>query len=163
MDDQVTVTANDVSDLVTVTVNETTDEVTVAVTTNDDQVTVEVSNDVGPQGPAGPTGPTGATGPQGPQGEVGPTGPQGPAGADGADGVDATPYDIKTNWFALSAGFATVSAPVSITGGTVRTYTYLGAATRYRFISTDNATDAFYTTFNGSAVSGLVITKALQF
>jgi hypothetical protein len=89
--------------------------------------------------------------------QIGQQGPQGPAGS------DALSYDIKTNWFALAAGFATASAPVSITGGTVRTYTYLGGATRYRFISTDLLTDAFYTTFNGSAVSGLVITKALQF
>jgi len=154
MDDLVTVTANDVSDLVTVTVNETTDEVTVAVTTSDDQVTVEVSNEVGPQGPAGPTGPTGATGPQGPQGEIG---PQGPAGS------DALSYDIKTNWFALVSGYQTTGAEVAITGGVVTPYNYLGGVTRYRFESTDELTDAFYTTFNGTAVSGLIISKALQF
>lgn len=74
-----------------------------------------------------------------------------------------TDYVRNNDWFGLASGYATFSGPTSITGGRVYTYTYLGAVTRYRFISTDNATDAFYTTFDGTNLTGLVATKALSF
>jgi len=57
---------------------------------------------------------------------------------------------------------ANLSGLAGVTGGRVFTYNY-GATTRYRFISTDNTIDAFYSNFNGSAVSGLIATKALNF
>lgn len=133
MSDLITVTAADVSDQVTVTVNETTDAVTVSVTSVTDEVTVSVSND---------------------------TGPQGDAGADGADGID---YSPNTSWFGLVSGYTTTGAEVAITGGTVTPYNYNGGVTRYRYEASDESADAFYTTFDGTNLTGLVATKALSF
>ena len=48
----------------------------------------------------------------------------------------------------------------SIAGGDVYTYT-LDATTRYRFVPTtyDPTQDAFYTTFSGGVLSGLIVTR----
>ncbi len=76
--------------------------------------------------------------------------------------IDAsTNVDLKTSWIGLVCG-SIPTGPTAITGGRVYTYDY-GATTRYRFISTDNSTDAFYAGFDGTNLTGLVATKALNF
>jgi hypothetical protein len=124
------------ADTVTITAPVTIDDVTITVNALTDDVTVSVTSvvdDVTVEVSSD-------------------TGPQGPAGVD---------YDPKTSWFGLAVG-AVPTGPTAITGGRVYTYNY-GTTTRYRFISTDNATDAFYSGFNGTNLTGLVATKALTF
>lgn len=73
-----------------------------------------------------------------------------------------TNVDLRLSWIGLATG-AIPTGPTAITGGRVYTYDY-GATTRYRFISTDNLTDNFYTTFDGvSMPTNLIATKALNF
>lgn len=90
--------------------------------------------------------------------QIGRQGPKGDKGDKGDDGVD---YDPATSWISLLAG-GTSGEDIPITGGVVTPYNY-GTTTYYRFSADDDSIDAFYTTFNGTAVSGLVCTKALNF
>lgn len=77
--------------------------------------------------------------------------------------ASSTSFTLNTSWVGLVMGFAAPpTGPMVITGGKVYTYTYLGPATRYRFIATDGSLDAFYTDFNGVAVTGLVATKTIS-
>lgn len=73
-------------------------------------------------------------------------------------------FTLNASWVGLAMGFSSPpTGPTIIPSGQVYTYTYAGPTTRYRFISNDYTTDAFYTNFNGVNVSGLVATKALTF
>lgn len=51
---------------------------------------------------------------------------------------------------------------LSLDNASGQVYSYLynsGGTTLYRFIAADNSEDAFYTTFDGTNVSGLVVSK----
>jgi hypothetical protein len=69
------------------------------------------------------------------------------------------------DWMTLVRGYNTTPILLaSIGGGDVYTYVYnygVGTITYYRFISTDGSTDAFYTSFNGTSLSGLVASKSI--
>jgi hypothetical protein len=134
--DSVAVTINAITDDVTVAVATIVDDVMVAVTEQVDAVSVLVSDD---------------------SDKVivevsSDIGPQGPAGAD---------YDPTKSWFGLAVG-AVPTGPTAIAGGRVFTYNY-GTTTLYRFISTENSIDAFYSGFDGTNLSGLVASKSLLF
>lgn len=78
--------------------------------------------------------------------------------------VAGSSFTINTSWIGLATGYASVpTGPTNVTGGKVYTYTYTGPTTRYRFIANDGSIDAFYSGFNGSSVSGLIVTKSLAF
>jgi len=79
----------------------------------------------------------------------------GPVGPQGAN------FDPTTTWISLVVGVEP-SAEVSIPSGEVLTYDY-GDTTLYRFIASDDSLDAFYSTFDGTNLTGLVATKALSF
>jgi hypothetical protein len=69
------------------------------------------------------------------------------------------------DWMTLVRGYnATPTLLANIGSGEVYTYVYNSSPTNityYRFISNDGSTDAFYNSWNGSAVSGLVASKSI--
>lgn len=104
----------------------------------------------GPPGPAGPAGPPGLQGAQGPQGIQGPEGPQGPPGGDSG-----------SSW-----GFYTTTwtTPPTLIGATVSgsVFSYLlDSTTRYRFVPNvyNAAQDSFYSSWDGSSLSGLIVSR----
>jgi len=145
--DSVTVTPASSGDNVAVTVDAITDDVTVAVTTSVDDVVVAVTEQVDAVSVLVSADSDNVFVEV--SSEIG---PQGPAGAD---------YDPTKSWFGLAVG-AVPTGPTAIAGGRVFTYDY-GTTTLYRFISTDNTTDAFYSGFDGTTLTGLIATKALNF
>jgi len=165
-DELITISAIDPSDLVTVSITETTDAVTVTAVDASDQVTVSVAGDtttvevtadsssdavtVTSVDPSDAVTVSVTTADDAVTVSV--SNDTGPAGAD---------YDQRTDWLGLVVGFNAIpTAPTAITGGSVYTYTYAGG-TRYRFVSTSGLTDSFYTTFDGSNLTGLVASKGL--
>lgn len=74
--------------------------------------------------------------------------------ADGTVTVGATWDYYAINWSTAP------SVNSAISGGTVYTYV-LNGTTRYRFVPTsyDPTTDAFYSTFSGGVLSGLITTR----
>ena len=123
-----------------------------------------------------------------PQVTIGTGGAQGPPGPPGADGVGipsggiagqvlskvdgsdyntqwvtpssiSDPYGFASYWMTLARGFSVIPTEIGSTAnGGVWEYTYTNG-TLYRYIATDLSLDAFYTTWDGSAVSGLVTEK----
>ncbi len=120
-------------------------------------------------------------------GTGGAQGPPGPPGADGVgipaggiagqvlskvDGSDyntqwvtpssiSDPYGFASYWMTLARGFSSIPSQIGVTGtGDVWEYNYSNG-TLYRYIATDLSLDAFYTTWDGSNVSGLVTQKEI--
>lgn len=67
----------------------------------------------------------------------------------------------RFTWIGLVTG-AVPTGPTAVTGGEVYTYNY-GSTARYRFINTTGTTDEFYANFDGTNVTTLIVSKALQF
>ncbi len=125
----------------------------------------------GPVGPQGPQGDTGATGAQGLKGDTGATGPAGATGATGAvgpqgiqgdpgpQGPQGDPAPLSWEYFAAnwSVSPSQVGTPPA---GVVYSYT-LSGVTRYRLVPTvyDPTQDAFYSTFTGGVLSGLIVSR----
>jgi hypothetical protein len=69
------------------------------------------------------------------------------------------------DWMTLVRGYTTTPTLLATIGtGDVYTYVYNSSPsniTYYRFIATDGSTDAFYTSFNGTSLSGLVASKSI--
>lgn len=69
------------------------------------------------------------------------------------------------DWMTLVRGYNTIPTLLAtIAEGEVYSYVYNYSPsniTYYRFISNDGSTDAFYTNFSGTAVSGLVASKSI--
>jgi hypothetical protein len=69
------------------------------------------------------------------------------------------------DWMTLVRGYNTTpTLCATITTGDVYTYNYNSSPsniTYYRFIATDGTVDAFYTSFNGTSLSGLVASKSI--
>jgi len=69
------------------------------------------------------------------------------------------------DWMTLVRGYNIAPTLLATIGtGEVYSYVYNSSPTNktyYRFISTNGSTDAFYTTWNGTAVSGLVASKSI--
>jgi hypothetical protein len=110
----------------------------------------------GPAGLDGAPGPIGLTGPQGAQGIQGLTGPQGIQGPQGAPGEDFTDA-----WMFYATTWTTQPALTGTTGsGSVYSY-YLDPTTRFRFVPNTYAAsgDAFYSGWNGSSLSGLIVSR----
>ena len=69
------------------------------------------------------------------------------------------------DWMTLVRGYNTIPTLLATIGtGDVYTYVYNSSPsniTYYRFISTDGSTDAFYSYFSGTSLSGLVASKSI--
>jgi hypothetical protein len=69
------------------------------------------------------------------------------------------------DWMTLVRGYNTTPALcATIAGGDVYTYVYNSSPsniTYYRYITTDGSEDSFYSSFNGTSVSGLVASKSI--
>jgi hypothetical protein len=69
------------------------------------------------------------------------------------------------DWMTLVRGYNTTPTLLATIGtGDVYTYVYNSSPsniTYYRYIATDGRTDAFYTSFNGTSLSGLVASKSI--
>lgn len=98
-------------------------------------------------------------------GSTGAAGTNGTDGVDGVDGVDGTDgvdgADYTDAWMYFATTYSVVPAVVGTpTGTTVYSYT-LDGTTRYRSVpdTYDPTTDAFYTSWSGSAVSGLIVAR----
>ena len=81
------------------------------------------------------------------------------------DGSNLTGITKVLDWMTLVRGYNTIPTLLATIGsGDVYTYVYNSTPsniTYYRFIATDGNTDAFYTYFSGSALSGLVARKSI--
>lgn len=65
-------------------------------------------------------------------------------------------------WIDYATAFSSTPT-LSLDNASGKVYTYLynsDAATFYRFIAADNSEDSFYSSFDGTNVSGLVVSKA---
>jgi hypothetical protein len=69
------------------------------------------------------------------------------------------------DWMTLVRGYNTTPTLLATLGtGDVYTYIYNSSPsniTYYRYIATDGSVDAFYSSFNGTTVSGLVASKSI--
>ena len=115
----------------------------------------------GPQGSPGPQGPAGAAGETGPQGATGAAGAQGPQGATGPQGPAGPQGDAPVTWAYFKDHWSETPTPAGTTsGGSVLAYT-LDGVTLYRLVPApyDPAQDAFYNTFTGGVLSGLIAAR----
>jgi len=82
------------------------------------------------------------------------------------DGSKLTGITRVLDWMTLVRGYNTTPVLLATIGtGEVYTYVYNSTPsniTYYRFIATDESTDAFYTYFSGSTLSGLVASKSIS-
>lgn len=82
------------------------------------------------------------------------------------DGSKLTGITRVLDWMTLVRGYNTTPTLLATIGtGEVYTYVYNSTPsniTYYRFIATDGDTDAFYTYFSGSTLSGLVASKSIS-
>lgn len=144
-----------------------------------------VSSDATLQGPAGPQGPQGIPGPSGNDGSFeAHTHPEfydvtaldlwlSNKTADSIQEGDTNKYYtdakvstvINTLWISLVTGYSTEPTLNStIATGDVYNYTFttgVGTVTYYRLVPSGSADDAFYTTFSGGALSGLISKKPI--
>ncbi len=85
-------------------------------------------------------------------------------GSNGANGRDGASSGTL-NWIDYASNWDSQSPPTligSTAAGDVYQYTYSNG-TRYRLVPTDGTSeDAFYTTWNGSALSGLVVERPMS-
>jgi hypothetical protein len=74
-------------------------------------------------------------------------------------------YGTLLDWMTLVRGYnSTPTLVANITNGAVYSYMYNSSPTNityYRYISTDGSTDAFYTYFSGSTLTGIVASKSI--
>jgi hypothetical protein len=88
-------------------------------------------------------------------------GPQGPKGDTGDIGPPGEPADLLSEWSILATSWTSTPTLAGTTAeGSIYAYT-LDGVTRYRLVPSiyNPALDAFYTTFTGGVLSGLIVSR----